>query len=300
MALQWTAALATSVGEIDDQHKELFDRVNNLLAAIDQNKGRQEMGKVIQFLTDYVVHHFGTEERYMQKFGYSSFQQHKAQHEQFVKNFLRLKGGLMSGGATPALTEELRQLAVDWLINHIMFSDRALGMYLTKKLPADAPAHARAAAFAARPAAVQSLAIDNRPAAPAALQWNDALSTSVGEIDNQHKELIERINRLLAAFTRSTGREEMGRIVQFLADYVVLHFGTEERYMQKFGYTNITQHKAQHEQFVRSFGRIRDRLLAGGTDPSLMEDTRQLVVDWLVNHIKLSDRALGLYLKHKL
>ena len=294
MALEWTAALATSVDAIDDQHRELFGRVNSLLAAIAQNKGRQEMEAVIQFLTDYVVHHFGTEERYMQEFGYSNSVQHKAQHEQFVKNFLRLKGELIDGGATPVLTEELRQLAVDWLINHIMFSDRALGMFLKKKLPAAAPANARTAAPIATPAA------NSRPASPAALQWNDALSTSVGEIDNQHKELIERINRLLAAFARSTGREEMERIVQFLTDYVVLHFGTEERYMQKFGYTNFTQHKAQHELFVRAFHRVRDRLFADKTDPQLMEDTRQLVVDWLVNHIKLSDRALGLFLKHKL
>lgn len=300
MALRWTAALATSVGEIDDQHKELFDRVNSLLAAIAQDKGKRELEAVIQFLTEYVVHHFGTEERYMQEFGYTNSVQHKAQHEQFVKNFLRLKGELMSGGASPALTEELRQLAVDWLINHIMFSDRALGLFLKKKLPANARAITRAATSDAAPSAEHSPAVTSRPAAPAALQWNDALSTTIGEIDNQHRELIERINRLLAAFSRTTGREEMERIVQFLADYVVLHFGTEERYMQKFGYTNFTQHKAQHEQFVRAFGRIRDRLFAGGTDLSLMEDTRQLVVDWLVNHIKLSDRALGLYLKHKL
>ena len=291
MALAWTAALSTSIGEIDDQHKELFERINSLLAAIALNKGRQEMETVIQFLTEYVVLHFGTEERYMQKFGYTSFVQHKAQHEQFVKNFLRLKEGLMSGGATPALTEELRQLAVDWLINHITFSDRALGMFLKKKLPAAAPVNARAAAT---PAA------NSRPAAPAALQWNDALSTSVGEIDNQHKELFDRVNSLLAAISQNRGRHEMGKIIEFLTAYVVLHFGTEERYMQKFGYTDFPQHKAQHELFVRTFLRVRDRLLAGKTDPQLIEDTRQLVVDWLVNHIKLSDRALGLYLKHKL
>jgi hemerythrin len=292
MTLEWTVALATSVGEIDDQHKELFNRVNSLLAAITLNKGRQELETIIQFLTEYVVLHFGTEERYMQKFGYMNFVQHQAQHEQFVKNFLRLKGGIVNGGATPALTEELRQLAVDWLLNHITFSDRALGMFLKKKLPANARP--------AEPAAAQRSSVNGRSAAPATFQWNDALSTSVGEIDNQHKQLIERINRLLAAFARTTGREEMERIVQFLTDYVVLHFGTEERYMQKFGYTNFTQHKAQHELFVRAFSRVRDRLFADKTDPQLMEDTRQLVVDWLVNHIKLSDRALGLFLKHKL
>jgi len=292
MALEWTAVLSTSVDEIDDQHKELFDRINRLLAAITMNKVGQELETVTQFLTEYVVHHFGTEERYMQKFGYTNFVQHKAQHEQFVKNFLRLKGGIVNGGATPALTKELRQLAVDWLLNHIMLSDRALGIFLKKKLPMDA----RAAA----PAAAQRPFVNSGPATSATFQWSDDLSTSVGEIDNQHKELIERINRLLAAFDRSTGRDEMGKLIEFLTAYVVLHFKTEERSMQKYGYADFPQHKAQHETFVKAFGRVRDRLLADKTDPQLMEDTRQLVVDWLVNHIKLSDRALGLFLKNKL
>ena len=94
---------------------------------------------------------------------------------------------------------ECAQLAVDWLINHITFSDRALGMYLTKKLPADAPAHARAAASAARPAAEQSRAVDSSPAAPAALQWNDALSTSIGEIDTFSDAVLKAIKTGIAS-----------------------------------------------------------------------------------------------------
>lgn len=37
-----------------------------------------------------------------------------------------------------------------------------------------------------------------------------------------------------------------------------------------------------------------------GINPQVAEDTKQLCTDWLINHIKYSDRALGMYLKHKL
>jgi len=36
-----------------------------------------------------------------------------------------------------------------------------------------------------------------------------------------------------------------------------------------------------------------------GINAQLAEDTKQLVVDWLINHIKYSDRALGMFLKLK-
>ena len=133
-----------------------------------------------------------------------------------------------------------------------------------------------------------------------ALQWTNDLSTSVAEIDDQHKELFSRVDGLLSALAGGKGREELTRVIQFLTEYVVFHFGVEEKYMVKFGYTNATQHKAQHEQFVKTFLRLKDRLMMEGINPQVTEDAKQLVVDWLINHIKYSDRALGLFLKRKI
>lgn len=58
-------SLSTGVRSIDDQHKELFDKINNLLAACREGKGKEEVAKVMKFLSDYVIDHFGTEEGYM-------------------------------------------------------------------------------------------------------------------------------------------------------------------------------------------------------------------------------------------
>jgi hemerythrin len=70
--------------------------------------------------------------------------------------------------------------------------------------------------------------------------------------------------------------------------------------MKQYGYQNTTQHLAQHAQFVKTFGRLKDRLLLEGISPQSADEVRQLVVDWLINHIKFSDKALGLFLKRKL
>lgn len=131
--------------------------------------------------------------------------------------------------------------------------------------------------------------------------WNDNLSSGSPDIDSQHKELFERINKLLATFNGGTfNRQEFSGIIQFLTDYVVLHFGNEERYMAKYAYSSACQHKAQHEQFVKAFMKLKDRLMLEGVNPQLAEETKQLLVDWLINHIKYSDRALGMFLKLKM
>lgn len=133
------------------------------------------------------------------------------------------------------------------------------------------------------------------------LQWNESLSSGSGEIDIQHRELFVRVNSLLTAFGNgTTAGEDVSKIVQFLTDYVVFHFGTEEKFMEEFSYSSTTQHKAQHQLFVRTFLKLKERMLFQGINRNLEEETKLLVVDWLLNHIKYSDRALGMFLKMKM
>jgi hemerythrin len=131
--------------------------------------------------------------------------------------------------------------------------------------------------------------------------WNDNLASGSSEIDTQHKELFKRIESLLAAFDKKdSGREEVAKIIQYLSDYVVFHFGNEENYMAKYAYSSTSAHKAQHEQFVKNFLKLKDRILMEGINGQLAEETKELCVSWLINHIKYSDRALGLFLKLKM
>jgi hemerythrin len=135
----------------------------------------------------------------------------------------------------------------------------------------------------------------------AEIQWNDNLASGSQEIDTQHKELFQRINGLLATFDKSNlDRQEFSKIIQYLTEYVVFHFGVEEKHMDQFKYSSTSQHKAQHAQFVKSFLKLKDRMLLEGINPALAQETKDLCVDWLINHIKYSDRALGMFLKLKM
>ena len=57
----WTPDLSVHVQEIDDQHQELFRKFNEVGEAVWDGRGKDEIGKLIDFLADYLVlfFHYG-------------------------------------------------------------------------------------------------------------------------------------------------------------------------------------------------------------------------------------------------
>ncbi len=63
--MEWTGDLAVGINKIDEQHRELFKRINDLLLAIREQRCRAEIDKTIEFLDDYARFHFSEEEQRM-------------------------------------------------------------------------------------------------------------------------------------------------------------------------------------------------------------------------------------------
>lgn len=131
--IEWTNDLAVGFSEIDRQHQELFSKIDTLLNACNQGKGRASVGEIIQFLTDYVVFHFGTEETLMKQYQYPDYSTHKAMHDQFVQKFLEVKSQFDSDGASVRIVIAINQMVVKWLNDHIRHVDTLLGAFLKEK-----------------------------------------------------------------------------------------------------------------------------------------------------------------------
>ena len=131
------------------------------------------------------------------------------------------------------------------------------------------------------------------------MEWSDKLSLGIPSIDMQHKELIERVNKLIGAMQQSKGGDEVRRLVIFLGDYVVSHFGNEERLMEQNRYPRLAEHRAIHAAFVREFGELRGSLEKNGATPTLAVALNRKLGDWLVKHILEADRAFGVFLATK-
>jgi len=133
VAIQWLDSLSVGVEEIDNQHKGLFDAVNKLYDACSQGKGRQEVGKIVDFLGEYVITHFEAEEKLQQQNSYPDYGKHKEEHEKFIVDFTALKNRLEAEGSTLSFVSLVNRTVSDWLIRHISSTDKAFGNFLRKK-----------------------------------------------------------------------------------------------------------------------------------------------------------------------
>ncbi len=132
-----------------------------------------------------------------------------------------------------------------------------------------------------------------------AIQWNSSLTTGVAEIDNQHQGLIKGINNLLDAMREGNGKETIEKVISFLDEYVVIHFGTEEKYMAQYNYPEFSSHKEQHQSFIICFNNLKKELESVGPTSALVIQTQRKLSEWWENHILLIDKELGGYLKSK-
>ncbi len=136
--MEWTQDLSVGIDIIDNQHKELFSRINSLVDAIKHSVCKYKISDVIKFLEDYIHTHFDEEERYMIRYKYPGYEFHKAQHEHFKVEFSALKTELakLEGGAKPGsydLSVTTNQVVVDWILDHIAKVDKQLGKFLQTK-----------------------------------------------------------------------------------------------------------------------------------------------------------------------
>ncbi len=134
MHIEWSDEFLVGVDRIDNQHKELFVRVNNLMDAMWEGKGKQEVEGFLTFLGDYVVEHFSEEERYMTKYNYPAYLSHKEIHQKFVSDFVGLKEKFSSGELTSAVAVSVLNDVCDWLRSHVKKMDKQLGAFLKEKM----------------------------------------------------------------------------------------------------------------------------------------------------------------------
>jgi len=129
MALQWTSTLSVGVPEIDEQHRELFRRVDSLLDAV-LHQDRDEVGRVLAYLQGFVVEHFDAEERLMAEVAYPEAERHVREHRAFAATLAEVGAEYAAHGPTAALVFRLEQQAVGWLQDHVYFTDVALGRFV--------------------------------------------------------------------------------------------------------------------------------------------------------------------------
>ena len=131
MRAEFTSNLVTGNKTIDEQHKELISKINDLLDAVETSQGQATAMRMLNFLNDYVVYHFEAEENLQKEVGYPGLADHQKQHAALKQTVADLTDMLTEEeGATPAFVEQLNKKVIEWLYKHIEGFDRSVAEYI--------------------------------------------------------------------------------------------------------------------------------------------------------------------------
>ncbi|MEA1973448.1 MAG: bacteriohemerythrin [Candidatus Cloacimonadota bacterium] len=121
--IDWTdEKYSVKIKEIDAQHQQLVHLTNELYEGIKTRKAKEILEGLLDELIEYTANHFGTEEKYFDKWGYKDTQSHKATHKQFVDEVLQFKADYLAGKLF--LSKKIMAFLKDWLVKHIQGDDQ--------------------------------------------------------------------------------------------------------------------------------------------------------------------------------
>ena len=131
--IEWNDGLATGIEIVDDQHKMLLEKLNDISEAIENQQGVDVIIRTLDFMMDYTDFHFGAEEEHMMKNQYPRIEYHKKMHNEFVDTLITMVNEFREDGATDRLAESVNIYLFNWLVTHIKGVDGAYGKYLREK-----------------------------------------------------------------------------------------------------------------------------------------------------------------------
>lgn len=125
---------------------------------------------------------------------------------------------------------------------------------------------------------------------------DNCLLTGNKVIDEQHAELIQKINKLVESCEKNGGQKEAIQMLDYLADYTDFHFNEEEKLQKQASYPGYELHKEKHDEFRQTVKELHDMLLEEqGPTAAFVEAVNKHVIEWLYGHIKGFDCSVATY-----
>lgn len=139
----------------------------------------------------------------------------------------------------------------------------------------------------------------NVPEAPNVFEifpWNRNFETGIREIDEQHKVLVDILNRLAWHFASDSSELTADNVLDELLAYAAFHFKFEEKiWAQTLGEELMARnHHDAHQMF---FVQIQEMRKSGGSQEELLTKLFDFLTRWLAFHILESDRRMALTVK---
>lgn len=120
-------------------------------------------------------------------------------------------------------------------------------------------------------------------------EWDEKYSVGVLSIDNQHKEILSIMGRLLDALKKGQASEISAEIIHELEKYAASHFQKEEFFFHRFNYIGSSDHIIEHQNFKDKICVLKSDLHSGKI--TLSFELLNFLKDWIDHHILVIDKA---------
>ncbi|THB71370.1 MAG: hypothetical protein D6E12_01355 [Desulfovibrio sp.] len=130
MPVSWTEDLSVNNTTLNAQHKKLLNMLNELETAILLNQGDVRYHEIITKMSNYAKEHFQTEEALLTEHAFPDVEEHISEHDEFVANLMILMFEPEAEDNTP---ENVLAFLKEWLVNHIMGTDKQYAAYLSER-----------------------------------------------------------------------------------------------------------------------------------------------------------------------
>ena len=119
------------------------------------------------------------------------------------------------------------------------------------------------------------------------ITWNDDFKVGVEQLDEQHRQLIQILNRLISKPQATTGSETISELLNDMMNYSKTHFETEENFLRQCNYPHLDEQIAQHRAFRKK--NVDFCTATMQKDKTVPKEILHYLHDWWMNHILKSD-----------
>jgi hemerythrin len=115
---------------VDNEHRLQLSLLAAVRQAVADARPAAEIEEILERFIDFTKVHFASEASLMRLFQYPQYQSHTGEHDHTVEQIEELEAARRSGRTT--LTLHRVDALSDWIRQHILSADDALGRYLAR------------------------------------------------------------------------------------------------------------------------------------------------------------------------
>lgn len=125
------------------------------------------------------------------------------------------------------------------------------------------------------------------------ISWSSEMSVGMTELDDDHRQLIQVINRLADNAGDQARSEVVRQCLMALRRYAERHFAREEKVLVACEFPGIDVQRSEHRDFIE---RVRTVTAGFDAEPEgdvgvVSEELLNFLKNWLNHHILIEDMA---------